>query len=209
MKKISIIEGCSLFIAAMAMIATFWQADISEEHNRRSVVPYLVVEQPELNEDGSVSLAIRNDGLGPAIITGIDFHFNGDMLTQRNELNWKQVASTFEKATGYSASEYPVMFYGMTGKIVIAAGEEFVLFSIDDKHVSNESVGFAASYFNYLKPSFCYRSIYGDLFFTKTSDVERQKGSCNLDGSVSVFGSDIRFKVPWDKALSHSDIFGE
>ena len=209
MRKITIIEGCSLFIALMAMIATFWQANISEEHNRRSVIPYLVVDKPIYKEDGSFSLSIKNDGLGPAIITGVDFHINEKLLTLFSEIEWQKVDEVIKSELGHSMTEYPVMFHGMKGKLVIPPNEKFELFSIDKKYVDEATVNYAMELYDFLKPSFCYRSIYGDLFFLKSADVKVKDGSCNLKGSLEVFGTHIRPKAPWSKVLSSSDVFGD
>lgn len=191
------------------MVATFWQADIAEEHNRRSVVPHLVVEGPYKTQAGSLSLSIMNNGMGPAIITAIDFHLDNKVIVQSGNVNWSQINTAVKEHTCKSITEYPINYHGFQGKLVIPPNEKFELISIDKDDFNEKSVGYAIAVFEYLKPSFCYRSIYGDLFFTKSADIGVIEGSCNLDGAVEVFGSYIRFKAPWSKVITASDVFGE
>lgn len=54
-------------ISILALIATGWQGHLTRVHNRLSVRPQL--EGHGHMEDGIYSLTIRNDGLGPALLT--------------------------------------------------------------------------------------------------------------------------------------------
>lgn len=54
-------------ISVLALFATIWQARVTRTHNRLSVRPLL--EGHSLTRDDVYSLQIRNDGLGPAVIT--------------------------------------------------------------------------------------------------------------------------------------------
>ena len=60
----------SVAIAVCALIATFWQAKLAREHNRKSTTPLLNFHSSTV--DG-YSTWLRNDGVGPAIL--VDFHY--------------------------------------------------------------------------------------------------------------------------------------
>lgn len=55
-------------ISILAVIATGWQAHLTRAHNKLSVRPQL--EGHAHTENNIYSLEVRNDGLGPAVITG-------------------------------------------------------------------------------------------------------------------------------------------
>jgi hypothetical protein len=60
-------NNASNVIALCALVATFWQAYISRNHNKLSVKPYLTT-WTETSLDGYVIVKITNNGVGPAHI---------------------------------------------------------------------------------------------------------------------------------------------
>lgn len=69
----------AVFISALALGTTFWQAHLSRKHNKLSVRPHLAG-HASWNDEGVYSLVLRNDGLGPAIITGARVFREGCLL---------------------------------------------------------------------------------------------------------------------------------
>jgi hypothetical protein len=67
-------------IAFAAMAFTGWQAWISRKHNKLSVTPHLTIWESELN-NGSYSYELRNNGIGPAIITSLQFFVDGELVS--------------------------------------------------------------------------------------------------------------------------------
>lgn len=65
-------------ISVLALIATGWQAHLARVHNRLSVKPQL--EGHSLVEDGIYSLTVRNDGLGPAILTQARVYYRDKLV---------------------------------------------------------------------------------------------------------------------------------
>ncbi|MGF6692636.1 hypothetical protein M2318_002708 [Metapseudomonas resinovorans] len=55
-------------ISLLALFATGWQAHLTRAHNKLSVRPHLIGHSHK--ENNIYLLTVRNDGLGPAIITG-------------------------------------------------------------------------------------------------------------------------------------------
>lgn len=65
-----------VFIAVMAVVVSIWQVRISQEHNRLSVTPFMDSFSGWISED-EWRVTLSNEGVGPAIITGVDYNWNG------------------------------------------------------------------------------------------------------------------------------------
>lgn len=68
----------AICISILALIATGWQGYLTRVHNRLSVRPQL--EGHSYMEDGIYSLTIRNDGLGPAILTHARVYYRDKLV---------------------------------------------------------------------------------------------------------------------------------
>lgn len=69
----------AIFVSALALGAIFWQAYISRKHNELSVRPHLAG-HASLDREGVYRLILRNDGLGPAIVTGARVFREGRLI---------------------------------------------------------------------------------------------------------------------------------
>ncbi|WP_425327385.1 hypothetical protein [Pseudomonas nitroreducens] len=68
----------AIAISILALISTFWQGHLSRVHNKLSVRPQL---EGHSQWDGrNYSLEVRNDGLGPAIITDASVYHKSEKL---------------------------------------------------------------------------------------------------------------------------------
>lgn len=74
-----------VFIAVMAVVVSIWQVRISQEHNRLSVRPFMDSFTGWVSGD-EWRITLSNEGVGPAIITGIDYNVNGNTYK-----NWDSV----------------------------------------------------------------------------------------------------------------------
>jgi len=63
------LEASAILISCVALLATFMQAEMTRKHNRLSVIPIIHFNSSETDH----KLSITNNGLGPAIIKGIEF----------------------------------------------------------------------------------------------------------------------------------------
>ena len=59
-------------VALLALVATFWQAHISRKHNRLSVQPFVEHYQERI-PGKHISVSIRNNGIGPALLEKVYF----------------------------------------------------------------------------------------------------------------------------------------
>lgn len=69
-------EYIGIVVAFLAMFFTGYQTYLSRKHNELSVIPNLTIWEQEL-EEGGLSYELRNNGVGPALITNIDFFVDG------------------------------------------------------------------------------------------------------------------------------------
>lgn len=69
----------AIFISLLALGATIWQSHLSRAHNKLSVRPYLAGHS-SWAEEGVYKLEVRNDGLGPAIVTGARVYRSGVLV---------------------------------------------------------------------------------------------------------------------------------
>ncbi len=77
--KLDLAPWVAIFISLLALGATVWQAHLARVHNKLSVRPYLAGHS-SWTEDGVYRLELRNDGLGPAIITGARAYRDGVLV---------------------------------------------------------------------------------------------------------------------------------
>lgn len=70
MTTADLIAALGIFIALIALGATFYQAYISRDHNRRSVRPALVIHIDNIANSGYY---LQNCGTGPAFISAIEY----------------------------------------------------------------------------------------------------------------------------------------
>jgi isopentenyl phosphate kinase len=71
----TVIAISSAVVAVLAMIATFWQADIARKHNKLSVRPFMEHREERLHGE-QIMIAIVNHGLGPAIYQSVFFNLS-------------------------------------------------------------------------------------------------------------------------------------
>lgn len=78
--KIDLAAWVAIFISVLALSATVWQSHLSRTHNKLSVRPHLAGHSLWNEEEGIYKLELRNDGLGPAIITGARVYHGGVLV---------------------------------------------------------------------------------------------------------------------------------
>lgn len=77
--KLDLTPWVAIFISLLALGATIWQAHLARVHNKLSLRPYLAGHS-SWTEDRVYRLELRNDGLGPAIITGARVYRDGVLV---------------------------------------------------------------------------------------------------------------------------------
>ncbi|WP_085625592.1 MULTISPECIES: hypothetical protein [unclassified Pseudomonas] len=77
--KFDLATWLAICISVLALGTTLWQARLARAHNKLSVRPYLAGHS-SWTKDGIYRLNLRNDGLGPAIITGARVYRDGVLV---------------------------------------------------------------------------------------------------------------------------------
>lgn len=90
---IEITDWVAIFIAALALIGSFWQLHLTRQHNKLSVRPSITLGWHTSYQKHGVW--IKNAGLGPAEIKSICFRF-GDNTTTQQEIQRKLRDEGFE-----------------------------------------------------------------------------------------------------------------
>ncbi len=65
-----------VIIAVCAVVVSVWQVRISQQHNKKSVMPYLNYFSG-WPTDSTWRFSLMNEGIGPAIIKSVELTFNG------------------------------------------------------------------------------------------------------------------------------------
>ncbi|WP_336333896.1 hypothetical protein [Pseudomonas putida] len=86
----------AIIVSFLALGATIWQSRVSREHNRLSVRPHLGAHN-SWTDDRIFKFEVRNDGLGPAIITAARIYRNGELVEGKGS---SLVVKAFEGVPG-------------------------------------------------------------------------------------------------------------
>lgn len=152
-----VIATCALFVSVCAFVGTIVQTYLTRKHNRLSVRPRIdwassrVVNKP-------VSLSLKNDGLGPAILESLHISYGGrEFLISKDGLpNDLHEALT---------RDGPMIEFYMPGPgSTLSAGSPIALMTC---HGSTESIvahNRAVSLINAIGFRLTYRSMYGESF---------------------------------------------
>ncbi|WP_420385997.1 hypothetical protein [Roseivirga sp.] len=134
-----------VLIAVMAVIVSFWQVRIAQEHNRLSVRPYMDFFYGWTSAT-NLQLKLSNQGVGPAIITQVEHYYKGQRYNTWDDLL---------KASGLN--EYRKSSYQYGGKSPFASGNEIVFLELELSE--NEK-----SLLNEIRTIVHYESIYQEPF---------------------------------------------
>ncbi len=134
-----------VIIALSAVVVAIWQTELTRQHNRRTVKPYLDI---DIIFDDQTSLTIKNKGEGAALITYFGLELNGSAYS-----DW---SSLFEAVD-------PELRTGLSRTFeegdVIGAHEELILCSLPPNSPKKVDITLKIG----------YESIYGDFEEFNTS----------------------------------------
>ncbi len=165
MTSSDVIATCSVIVAALAFIATLWQAWLAHKHNRLSVRPLLVWHIARSNNPGSagITYSVKNLGLGPAVIR--DRYFTKD----KNRfivpgLATDEVHAFLESVLGRRV-QYRLRGFGLPGKdSAIPSQSEFVIAAIDFPGLPASGLGNVEEMAGDINFHIKYESMYGEPF---------------------------------------------
>jgi hypothetical protein len=165
----SILDIASFSVATLAFLATFWQGWVARKHNRHSVTPMIVQHtETNINDTGiTVNFAIRNAGVGPAIVTDRYFSIGGTKFIQQNQSD--VIKDLCAQLIGKSL-DYRIISSGMFGMSAkLPAGSEFKLLTLFFPGLHPDSLPVVDALTSKADFVVEYKSIYGEPFTYSSS----------------------------------------
>ena len=204
--KNNIVSVCSIVIATCALVVSIYQIEKIDYHNRLSVMPALTYLIEYDQETENVHFLFKNSGLGPATISSIEYI--NDSFAIR-ETDTKKIFKHFVPEEIIPKGGAEAFFSNHRGFNVMLPGDSknFAIISLKGmSDIERDNMIIALSY---IKVGICYRSMYGDLFYLKSHDVETPKNSCRYDGVTWVFNSPIKIEFPWWGDITQEKVWGK
>ena len=152
----------AVFISLCALFATAYQAYIERLSLRLSVWPRLELKIQSSNISG-ITYSLVNKGIGPANVEYMGLQYDGG-----SQPSWQHVA---QLATGKTGLSHRV---GSIVGGVIAPGETFVLFQLENRDVA------PAFFANYRKVALtlCYCSVFNECWSIDLTDRYERVDQC-------------------------------
>jgi hypothetical protein len=132
MTSSDVIATCSAIVAALALIATFWQGWLAHRHNRLSVRPLLVwhVARSYSPNSARIAYSVKNLGLGSAIVRDRYFTKDEERFIAP-DLKTDEVEAFLRHVLGQKF-QYNMKNYGLPGRdAAIASQTEIVIADIE------------------------------------------------------------------------------
>lgn len=154
-------------IALGVAITTIWQGFLTRKHYKLTVRPMLRIDWGFVLEK-KIKIVLKNTGVGPAIISSVNFVIDDKPITQQS----KQLADTVMHNLGQFATRYK--FYELHPNESFYSGEERAIIESEQKFKNERELKKIIKEFDRLLIEVRYKSIYEESFKIKSS---RQKFS--------------------------------
>ena len=129
-------EFLSLIIAFIALLATIWELRENRDYNKISIRPLLVITQHFGGSQGRYGIAVKNAGLGPAIINKCEVTIGSNKMKENDgDHGWNAAKKELKLKRPIELIESKV---APNGKI--AHGDRIWLLYIGDKSINNENI---------------------------------------------------------------------
>ena len=156
----TIISVASASVALAALFISLWNAWATRCHNRLSVRPNLSIIKHILPNSPQLRIIVRNNGLGPAIITGLHIFIDDSKQTFTRATHWQDIVAKLRIFGG------TINGYAMHDTESLRPGDELLLLEIIDctKTYNTQDIHTEIAR---LKIAIDYSSMYGDTFIEK------------------------------------------
>lgn len=157
---------CSAIIAGCALTVSIWQGYAGRRHSLLSARPYLDIEA-HFNQDSAwYGVRIRNEGLGPAIVKGLQLVVDDTVIPGNDRDGWMQALQEID------LKKKPYTYNPMPGENIVAHGQELPLFGFTASKIEELDAREAArkelrSKLPHLLFEICYCSIYEECFLLR------------------------------------------
>lgn len=130
------IEYISLIIAFLALLLTFWELRVNRAYNKMSIRPLLVITQHFGGSQERYGIAVKNAGLGPAIINNCQVMIGKiEMKENGGDHGWD---AAIKELNLTSSIKLKKTIIAPNGKI--AHGDRLWLLYIDDESINDENI---------------------------------------------------------------------
>lgn len=156
-------EQVSLLVACLALGLTIWQGRATIRHNKLSTRPMIEVNRLYYKR-GLREVIIKNNGLGPAILTSLKVMLNDKVIVeaQNNDRCEQNDMTDFIKKI--QLIKYPYSTLSPSIGRSILAGEEVTLFTFEKDGLDSEALRVLYELDSELDIQIEYESIYKDKF---------------------------------------------
>jgi hypothetical protein len=194
------LEVTSLFVAVLALFATIYQAELTREHNRMSVVPIILFSSDRVTH----KISLVNEGVGLGIVLGLEVKVGKQSFVDNDIVKFDEIIADLIKHYGIDLNGSDFSISLGQGLFVVRPGESFELLKLKNKQKSKEFL----ILMSHLEFGVCYKSIYSDRFYVNTSGfLKPPANSCYYMDTVKVLGSHYRYHGVLDRPLDQSKLF--
>ena len=148
----------AVILSTVAIVVSLLEVSAMRDHQRASVWPYLSVKQSYFNN--RFSLTIENKGVGPALLETVDWRFDGEPITDLDQL----ILDTVGEELAFSYETYQV---SNPDEDVLAAGDVVAVFAVPTRE---DTLAFLRTMNGRVTLEACYCSIYGDCWVAELGD---------------------------------------
>lgn len=151
------ISLASAAVATAALFISIWNAWATRRHNRLSVQPHLALSKKTSPHAPQLTIDIKNNGLGPAIITGIRVFVDDIDQPLTRAAQWQDIVAKLRIFGGM------ITGYAMLSTEALRPGDTMLLVSINDPTKAYDVQTIQAETTR-LRIVVEYSSMYGDKF---------------------------------------------
>ena len=156
-------EQVSLLVACLALGLTIWQGRATIRHNKLSTKPMIEVNR-RYYKRGLREVIIKNNGLGPAILTSLKVMLNDKVIVEAQNNDGCEQNDMTDFIKKIQLIKYPYSTLSPSIGRSILAGEEVTLFTFEKDGLDSEALRVLYELDSELDIQIEYESIYKDKF---------------------------------------------
>ena len=164
--SISTESRAAIIVAICAVAISVWQGYETRKHNRLSTKPIILYEW-EVKEGQKSGIYIQNNGLGPAILTDIEFSYAGKIIQRKDNSKWAIVSKKINRNGG------KVIFNYFNPGAAFIPGQKFFFFFV--KNYDSKNPKELGDMYSKLGITLSYCSVYGDCFTATLEPTKKEE----------------------------------
>lgn len=97
----TIVEKSTIFLSALALIATIWHSYKVRQHFKLTVRPLLNIDYTTYSSDDKRGIYLENNGVGPAIVKNFFVYLDDELIINGNNGSWWDITVKLEIDTEF------------------------------------------------------------------------------------------------------------